>query len=81
MMAKTDYRQDKIRISLERALWTCWASLPRRPCCFAWLNTTTYPLKVKKCTLSEVESALNGIFGAGASIITEMIYHEMAALW
>lgn len=32
----------------------------------------------KKCTLSEVESALNGIFGAGASIITEMIYHEMA---
>lgn len=33
----------------------------------------------KKCTLSEVESALNGIFGADASIITEMIYHEMAA--
>lgn len=34
----------------------------------------------KECTLSEVESALNGIFGTGVSIITEMIYHEMAAL-
>ena len=33
----------------------------------------------KKCTLSEVESSLNGIFGAGASIIIGMIYHEMAA--
>jgi hypothetical protein len=33
-----------------------------------------------ECTLSEVESALSGIFGAGASIITEVICHEMAAL-
>jgi hypothetical protein len=34
----------------------------------------------KECTLSEVESALNGIFGTSASIITWMIYHQMAAL-
>jgi hypothetical protein len=33
----------------------------------------------KECTLSEVESALNGIFGASASIITGMIYRQMAA--
>ena len=33
----------------------------------------------KECALSEIESALNGIFGTGASIITAMIYHEMAA--
>ena len=33
----------------------------------------------KECTLSEVECALNGIFGAGASIITGMIYRQMAA--
>jgi hypothetical protein len=78
MMPENGYNSDQFRISLERAL-DVFGESSKRTLMFYLAKHCSMSFD-KGCSIREIEVALSGILGFGATIIADRMYRELQTM-
>jgi hypothetical protein len=79
MVPRNGYKQDVVKISLDRALNILGDSFKRA---IIFYMTEYYGISwtAGKCSVSDIESALKSMLGEGSKLITDRMYKELESM-